>query len=146
MNAKAQEQIVVPYFMVRNAPEFIRFTEDVFDGKLIETKTAENGQDVIHAEIEISGSRIFVADSGYCGGEWISPASSADAACRRTNDGAKPIQMFIRVKSADETCGKAVAAGGAVVMEPYDDGGGRMCGIADPFENLWWLKSEKVTS
>jgi uncharacterized glyoxalase superfamily protein PhnB len=145
MTPRTQEQSVVPYFMVRNAPEFIRFAQDVFDGELIETKTAENSRDVIHAEIEIGGSRIFVADSGQCGGEWISPASSADGACRRTSDGAKPIQMFVQVESADETCRKAVAAGGAVVMEPCDDDGGRMCGIADPFENLWWLKSKKAT-
>ena len=129
--------------MVRNAPEFIRFTKDVFNAELIDTKTAENSEGIIHAEIEIGGNRIFVADSGHCGGEWISPSSSADGACRPTSDGAKPIQMFVYVESADETCRKAVAAGGAVVMEPFADDGGRMCGIADPFENLWWLKSAK---
>ena len=51
--------------------------------------------------------------------------------------------MYVYVESADETYRKALAAGGGVVMEPFDDEGGRMCGISDPFENLWWLKSAK---
>jgi len=135
------QQMVVPYFMVSSAPQFIRFAGEVFGAALIDTKTRENSQDVIHAELTIGGNRIFVADSGECGGEWISPSSSADGACRRTSDGAKPIQMFVYVKDVDATCRRTVAAGGAVVMEPYDDDGGRMGGIADPFENLWWLKS-----
>ena len=133
--------MVVPYFMVKNAPKFIGFAKAVFNAELVACNTREHSEDVIHAEIAIAGNRIFVADSGYCGGDWISP-SSAGGACR-TTDGAKPIQMFVYVESADETCRKALAAGGTVVMEPFDDEGGRMCGISDPFENLWWLKSTK---
>jgi PhnB protein len=130
--------------MVRNAPEFIRFTRDVFGAELIDTRRRENSEDVIHAEIAIGGDRIYVADSGYCGGEWISPSSAVEGACGRTSDGSKPIQMFVCVESADETCRKAVAAGGGVVMEPFDENGGRMGGITDPFENLWWVKSKKT--
>jgi PhnB protein len=156
MITKTKQQTVVPYFMVRNAPAFIRFAKEVFGAELISSQTREQSEDVIHAEIEIGAARIFVADSGYCDGEWISPSSLAEGKCSRMSDGAKPIQMFVYVgakpiqmfvyvENTDETCRKAVASGGAVVMEPYDDDGGRMCGIADPFENLWWLKSTKGT-
>jgi len=125
--------------MVRNAAEFIGFAKAVFNAELVARTTRENSEDVIHAEMKIAGRRIFLADSGQCGGAWISP-SSADGTCR-TTDGGKPIQMFVYVESADESYRKALAAGGSAVMEPFDDEGGRMCGISDPFENLWWLKS-----
>ncbi|MCI0536954.1 MAG: hypothetical protein L0Z50_17200 [Verrucomicrobiales bacterium] len=141
MNAKAEHQIIVPYFMVRNAGKFIDFAKAVFSAELISRQTRENSEDVIHAEITIAGNRLFLANSGQCGGQWISP-SSPEGTCASTSGG-KPIQMYIYVQSADDTCRKALAAGGSVVMEPFDDEGGRMCGIADPFENLWWLKSTK---
>ena len=132
--------------MVRNAQKFIGFARAVFDAQLIATQTRENSEDVIHAEIVIGGSRIFLADSGYCGGAWISPSSGGDGTCSETAstaNGGKAIQMFVYVESVDETCRKAIAAGGSIAMEPYDDESGRMCGIVDPFENLWWLKSTK---
>jgi uncharacterized glyoxalase superfamily protein PhnB len=141
MNTKTNQQIIVPYFMVKNASTFIGFAKAVFNAELVARKTRENSEDVIHAEIQIAGNRIFFADSGYCGGTWISP-SSGDGTCR-TTDGGKPIQMFVYVESADETYRKALAAGGTAIMEPLDDEEGRMCGISDPFENLWWLKSAK---
>jgi PhnB protein len=141
MNTKTKQQVVVPYFMVKNAAQFIGFAKAVFDAELVDRKTRENSDDVIHAEIEISGNRIFLADSGQCGEVWISPSSPAST--YSTGDGLKPIQMFVYVESVDETFRKAIAAGGVAVMEPYDDDGGRMCGIADPFENLWWLTSAK---
>ncbi len=140
MNTKTERQTVVPYFMVKNAPKFIGFVQAVFDAELVSTKTRENSEDVIHAEIQIAGNRIFLADSGYCGGAWISPSSSGEC---RTTDGGKPIQMFVYVESADETYRKALAAGAGVVMEPSDDDEGRMCGIVDPSENLWWLKQQR---
>lgn len=145
MNMKTEHPMVVPYFMVKNAPRFFDFAKAVFDAELVTSKTRENSEDVIHAEIQIAGSRIFVADSGYCGGTWISPASDDGKTCT-TTDGGKPIQMFVYVENADETYRKALAAGGRVVMEPSDDEGGRMCGITDPFGNLWWLKSTRSTS
>jgi PhnB protein len=132
-------QVVVPYFMVRNAPDFINFARNVFQAELVSSQTRENSEDVIHAEIAISGNRIFLADSGQCGGNWISP-SSAEGSCAKT-DGGKSIQIFLYVESADDTCRNAAAAGAVILMEPYDDNGGRMCGILDPFENIWWLKS-----
>jgi uncharacterized glyoxalase superfamily protein PhnB len=140
MNTKTFKQIVVPYFMVGNAPQFISFARAVFNAELISSQTRENSEDVIHAEIEIAGNRIFVADSGFCGGAWTSP-SSRTGACSAPSDGAKPIQMFVCVDDTEESCRKAIAAGGSVAMEPHEDGGGRMCGIVDPFGNLWWLKS-----
>jgi uncharacterized glyoxalase superfamily protein PhnB len=141
MNTKTEHQVVVPYFMVKSAPKFIGFARAVFNAELVESKTGENDEDIIHAEIKIGGSRIFVADSGQCGGVWISPGSP-EGTCS-TSDGGKPIQMFAHVKNVDETCRRVLASGGSVVMEPYDDDNGRMCAVADPFENLWWLKSEK---
>jgi uncharacterized glyoxalase superfamily protein PhnB len=139
MEPGSNYQALVPYFMVQSAPKFFAFAKAVFNAELIHCKTRDNSEDVIHAEMNLAGIRIYVADSGFCGGEWIS-ASSGGGACRST-DGGKPIQMFLHVENADETHQKAVAAGGVIAMAPCDDDGGRMCGIVDPSENLWWIKS-----
>jgi uncharacterized glyoxalase superfamily protein PhnB len=140
MHTKTDLPIVMPYFMVGNAGKFIDFLKAVFNAELVSRQTRENTEDVIHAEVMFKANRILVADSGLCGGEWISPSSS-EGACATSEGGGKPIQMFVLVESVDETSRKALAAGGTMVMEPYDDDAGRMCGIADPFQNLWWLKS-----
>lgn len=132
----------MPYFMVNNFRQFMGFTEATFEAKLVSCQTREDSNDVIHAEIEILGSRIFVADSGFCGGSWISPTSGEGANCRST-DGGKPIQMFVQVDDADEAYRKALAAGAESAMAPYDDNDSRMGGFVDPFGNLWWLRSFK---
>src|SRR5688572_7685159 len=97
MNTRTEKQMVVPYFMVRSAPKFIEFAKAVFDAELMSSQKGENGEDVLHAEMEIGGSRIFVADSGHCGGSYVSP-SSPQGTCT-TTDGGKPIQMFVYVQS-----------------------------------------------
>jgi PhnB protein len=140
MHNKTDLPIVMPYFMVGNAGKFIDFLKAVFNAELISRQTGENSEDVIHAEMKFNGNRILLADSGLCGGEWISP-SSTGGSCATSEGGGKPIQMFVEVENVDETSRKALAAGGMMVMEPYNDDGGRMCGIADPFHNLWWFKS-----
>ena len=140
MDTKTDLPIVMSYFMVGNAGKFFDFLNAVFDAEWVSRQTRENSEDVIHAEIKFKGNRILVADSGLCGGEWISPSSS-EGTCAKAESGVKPIQMFVQVADVDETSRRAVAAGATMVMEPYGDESGRMCGIADPFQNLWWLKS-----
>jgi uncharacterized glyoxalase superfamily protein PhnB len=143
MHAKTELPILMPYFMVGNAGKFIDFLKAVFNAELASCQTRENSEDVIHAEMKFNGNRILLADSGLCGGEWISP-SSTGGTCATSEGGGKPIQMFVEVENVDETSRKALAAGGTMVMEPHDDHAGRMCGIADPFQNLWWFKSSAL--
>src|SRR5688572_11053847 len=140
MLTKTDLPTVMPYFMVGNAGKFIDFLKAVFNAELVSRQTRENSEDVIHAEIKVNANRILVADSGFCGGEWITP-SSTEGTCATSEGGGKPIQMFVEVENVDETSRKALAAGGTMVMDPSDDDSGRMCAIADPFQNLWWLKS-----
>lgn len=145
MHTKTTHQSIIPYFMVRNAGQFLDFAKAVFNAELVCRQTRDDTEEVVHAELTIAGNRLFFADSGQCGGEWISP-STPEGSCASTSSGGKPIQMYILVEDIDETSRKAIAAGGSIIMEPFDDGDGQMCGIADPFENLWWLKSTNQAS
>lgn len=109
MNTETKQQAIVHYFMVRNAGVFIDFVRKVFDAKLVAKHTREASEDVIHAELDIAGQLIFVADSGQCGGVWISP-SSPEGSCSK-NDGGKPIQMFAYVESWTKRTGKCSRPG-----------------------------------
>ncbi|WP_096186430.1 VOC family protein [Evansella halocellulosilytica] len=130
-----EDQSIVPYFMVLNAPKFIHFTRKAFQAELGTVEKLEGTEGVIHAEMKIGGSTIYFADTsadGSCG-----PGVCGDL----NNDGLVPIQMYIYVDDAAETHEKATAAGGTSIMEVTEENG-HMGGIVDPLGNLWWIQTK----
>ncbi|GKU83984.1 glyoxalase/bleomycin resistance/extradiol dioxygenase family protein [Niallia sp. NCCP-28] len=138
MNNLEVKQTLVPYFMVLSAPQFIEFTQKVFQADVVTIHKLEGTEGVVHAEMKIGDSIIYFADTSYDGS--CGPGVCGDL----KNDGLVPIQMFIYVENVKETYEKATEAGATSIMEVIEEeNGGHMAGFVDPFSNLWWVKSLK---
>ena len=110
--------------MVNGALEFIDFVKNVFDAELTTNmhRLRDDGLTVNHSEITIGGSTIMFSDASA---QW--PVQTAN--------------LFVYVKSADETFRKAIDSGATTVMPLSNQDYGRTCGVADPFGNVWWITS-----
>ena len=120
MNISETHQTIMPYIIMHNADDFIRFTEKVFGAKETVRKLRDNSNMIMHAEIMIGGSTVMFAEAT---GQWK----------------AGTVNLFIYVEDADSTYNKALAAGASSLMPPADQDYGRSCGITDPFGNTWWI-------
>ncbi|MBL0912211.1 MAG: VOC family protein [Bacteroidia bacterium] len=123
MNIPEGHQAIMPYLMLRNAPDFIRFCKDVFGAELNYIAHRDESRAIImHAELDISGGTVMFCDATE---DW--PPQTAN--------------MFVYVSDADKTFRLAVNSGAAVIQEPADKEYGRSCGVTDPFGNTWWITS-----
>ncbi len=62
MNIPEGYQAVMPYLILKNAEDFIDFTEKVFNAQLLNKHLREDGHTIMHAEVNISGSVIMFAE------------------------------------------------------------------------------------
>jgi PhnB protein len=117
---------VTPYLIIKGAARAIDYYKDVFGAKEVMRMGAPNGR-IGHAELEIGGSRIMMADEFPEMGH-RSPE----------NIGASPVSILLYVEDVDATVAKAVASG-AKILKPVADQfyGDRMGFIQDPFGHLW---------
>jgi uncharacterized glyoxalase superfamily protein PhnB len=124
MKIPENNQTVMPYLIIENAPGFILFTQKVFGAK--ETRKHLRSENVImHAEIVIGGdSTIMLADAT----DEFKPSTT---------------NLFIYVENADETFEKAINEGATIVREITEQSYGRSGGIKDPFGNIWWITAVK---
>ncbi|MEO6188310.1 MAG: VOC family protein [Ginsengibacter sp.] len=118
-------QTVMPYLILKNAQEFIEFTENVFNAVEIKrNRQMRDEKTIMHSEIQIGGNTIMFADST----EQFAP---------------QPGGLFIYVDDADETFKKAIANGASVINEVADQSYGRSGGVEDSNGNSWWITSVK---
>jgi PhnB protein len=111
---------VTPYIVADGAANVIEFLKKAFDAEEIKCSRAPDGK-VLCAEMRIGDSMVMLTDPGA---EW------------------KPMpgSFYLYVKDTDAAYRKAMAAGGASLMEPADQFyGDRNAGVKDPTGNLWWL-------
>lgn len=120
MNVPEGHNTVMPYLMMEDARGFIEFIKNVFDARM--THQGERDGIVGHCEAQIGGSTIMFSQ---CRDEW-KPATA---------------NLFVYVPDADAAYKKAIAAGGATVMEMADQEYGRSGGVTDPYGNVWWITS-----
>ena len=113
-------QAVMPYLMLHGAEKFMAFAQEVFGASVSRDIHRQPDGSIMHAEIMINGSTIMCCDAKA---PW-QPS---------------PANLFVYVKSADETYEKALAAGATSLMGLSDQNYGRTCGITDPFGNTWWV-------
>lgn len=116
-------QQIMPYLIVKDAPGFMRFMENVFGAKE-KFKMMRDEKLIAHAEMSVDDSVIMLADAT----DEFKPRTAG---------------MFIYVENADETYDKALAEGATSIMPPSDQEYGRTCGITDAFGNVWWPTTGK---
>jgi PhnB protein len=111
---------VAPWVVTDDTGAFLDFVTRAFDGRELGRVSTEDGL-IGHAEIRVGDTVVLAFD-------------------RRPDWPALPSLLRVFVVDADETCSRAVAAGGQMVTAPADDAFGRRGGrVKDPFGNIWWV-------
>jgi PhnB protein len=119
---------VTPYITVRGGAKAIEFYKQAFGATEVMRFEGPGGI-VAHAEIEVCGSRVMLADEmpewGNRGPETLGGASGG---------------LCVYVPNVDEAFAKALAAGGKVFKPVMDQFYGDRSGtVIDPFGHVWTL-------
>jgi PhnB protein len=123
---------VTPYLIVKGADRAIDFYKKAFGASQRTRMDGPNGT-VGHAEIEIDGSAVMLADEFPDMG-FRSPQSLGGAG----------VSLHLYVKDADTCFDRAVAAG-AKALRPVQDQfyGDRSGTLEDPFGHVWTVSTHK---
>ena len=120
-------QSISPSLTCRGAARAIEFYKEVFHATEI-TRMPGPGGAIMHAEVQIGDSRIFINDE-----------FSGMAAAPTENSG-HPIYLFFYTENVDALYNRAVASGCRVDMPLQDQFWGDRYGkITDPFGHQWGL-------
>jgi PhnB protein len=121
---------VTPHLVVKGASKAIDFYKAAFGAVELHRMTGPGGS-LAHAEMQISDSRVFIADE-FPGGPVRSPKESTS------------VVMHLYVPDADATFARAVAAGAKVAMPLMDAFWGDRYGqVRDPFGHVWSIATHK---
>ena len=117
---------VTPYIVVRDAGKAIDWYKKAFGAKEVSRMPSPDGK-VMHAEIRIGDSLIFLAD------EFPEMGSKG-----LQSFGGSPVSVHLYVTNTDTTFQTAVAAGASAQMPPANMfWGDRFAKIKDPFGLSW---------
>ena len=117
---------VTPHLICEGAAAAIEFYKQAFDA--VETSRHDGpGGLLIHAEIRIGDSAIFLADANP---EWQAKSPN--------ELGGTPVVIHLYVEDADAVVAQAAEAGGTVTMPVQDTFWGDRYGkLTDPFGHSW---------
>lgn len=121
---------LVPHLVVQGAADAIEFYKKAFGAKEIMRIPAQDGQRVMHAEMHIAGSTLYLCDDfpEFCGGKSRAPKSL----------GGTPVTIHQYVPNCDNAISQAAAAGATISMPAQDMFWGDRYGqVTDPFGHNW---------
>ncbi|MGA9883329.1 MAG: VOC family protein [Candidatus Acidiferrales bacterium] len=119
-----------PYLSVRGAADAIEFYKKAFGAEEVLRLMQPDGR-IGHAEIDISGAKIFLADEFPEIG-FRSPESL----------GGSPVQISLQVEDVDRMARRAIEAGATVVRPVADQFYGERSGhFRDPFGYTWAIST-----
>lgn len=124
---------LTPHLTVKGGMDAIKFYEEAFDAEIEDVMMAEDGQRVLHAELEINDSILFLADEfpEHSGGAVTSPLTPGMTTVTIHMELKKP-------KQVDRIMEQARAAGAEIVMPASDVFWGARYGrVRDPFGHVW---------
>ena len=118
---------LTPHLVVRGAAEAIDFYKKAFGGRELSRAPGPDGKTVMHAEIQIGDSRIFLNDECPDMGV-VSPLALKGS----------PVTLHLYVEDADTVAARAVRLGAKTTMPVTDMFWGDRYGqIEDPFGHRW---------
>jgi PhnB protein len=118
---------ITPGLVVDGAQKAVEFYKEAFGAEVIDVHTTPDGSKVVHAEVKIGDSRIFIND------EYPEMGARGPQAL-----GGTPVSLNLYVEDADAVFNRAVAAGATVIMPLADQFWGDRWGmIADPYGHHW---------
>ena len=119
---------ITAYLTIKGAANGIEYYKKAFGAKELMRWTGKDGR-VGHAEIEISGTPVFISDEHPEMGV-LSPATL----------GGTSVGLHLLVEDAEATFERAVAAGGRAVRPMEDEPWGQKSGtLQDPFGHRWFV-------
>jgi PhnB protein len=122
---------VTPHLTVRDGTRLIEFYKQAFGAKELRRSVAPDGTSLLHAELSIGDSRIFLND------EFPEMGARSPLATNGT-----PVQIHLYVEDVDSLYQSAVSAGAKVVMPLADQFWGDRYGVVeDPSGHRWALAS-----
>lgn len=127
---------LIPHLVCAPATEAIEFYKKAFGATGDSCILSPDGKRVMHAELMIGDSRVFLADDfpEYCDG--MSQTATAL--------GGTPVTIHRYVPDCDAAIQRAVDAGATVKMPPMDMFWGDRYGVVvDPFGHNWSLATHK---
>jgi PhnB protein len=129
----AQEPALAPYVIVKNAARAIEFYVRAFGAKERYRLRDPHGERIGHAELELDGSFLMLADE-YPDFGALSPVSV----------GGTPVSLHLYVPDVDAAVARAEQIG-ATVLRPAKDEffGERTALLMDPFGHRWHLATRR---
>ncbi|MBI5576241.1 MAG: VOC family protein [Deltaproteobacteria bacterium] len=124
---------VTTCLMFRGADRAIEFYKKAFGAELLDRLTGPDGNSVVHAQIRIGDSFLFLGDE--------IPGMGSGAPEKY---GGSPVSVHLYVEDVDAVFDRAVVAGAQVRMPVADMFWGDRYGkVADPFGYEWGLATRK---
>jgi len=122
---------VTPHLTVRNAAGMIEFYKRAFGAVEKRRAPGPDGKSILHAELQIGDSKVFLND------EFPEMGGFSPLAAKST-----PVTLHLFVEDADKQYQQALAAGAEVVMPIGDQFWGDRYGILkDPSGHQWSIGS-----
>ena len=128
-------QGVIPHLIVEGANAAIEFYKKALGATEVMRMPAEDGKRLMHSEIVVNGSRVFVMDDfvehrDKCGHDAKIGAPGAI--------GGTSFVLHLEVENCDAAVKRAADAGATVIMPPWDAfWGARYAQVLDPFGQAW---------
>ena len=124
---------LIPYLVVRDARAAIAWYGDAFGARTI-GDPYQDGDRVGHAELEVAGAPLYLADAypelGLTGPE----------------DGRVAVTLHLSVPDVDDVVARAESFGATVERRPADASYGRTGVIVDPYGHRWMLQAARPAS
>ncbi|MEO3430580.1 VOC family protein [Pelagibius sp. CAU 1746] len=125
-------EAVIPHIVVDDAAAALEFYRKALGAEEVMRVPADDGKRLLHSEMKLGGSRVFVRDAfpEHCGsgGKDGSPKTFGGTA----------VTLHLRVADCDAAVERAAGAGAVVVMPPEDAfWGDRFAVVADPYGHAW---------
>ncbi|HEV3122449.1 MAG TPA: VOC family protein [Isosphaeraceae bacterium] len=122
---------VTPHLVVRGCAELLEFYKKAFGAKEVRRSVGPDGKLIMHADIQIGDSRVFLNDE-----------FPEMGACSPLSINGTPVTIHLYVEDADSLYNQAVSAGAKVVMPLADQFWGDRYGmVSDPSGHHWAIAS-----
>jgi len=132
--APAGQHTVTPHLVVRNSAQAIDFYKHAFGAQEKMRMPGPDGFSIMHAEIIIGDSHVYLADEN--------PQNQATKAPQSL--GATSVSVHLYVADTDAVVKKAEENGAKVLMPPGDMfWGDRFAMVLDPFGHAWSIATHK---
>ncbi len=122
----------VPALAVHDAKSALEFYAKAFGAKEVSKRIPWEGK-IGHAELEIEGARVMLADEF--------PAYNKSPKTL----GGTSVTIHVDVEDVDAFFARAVEAGAKVLQAIKDEPYGRICKLEDPFGHTWFFNTTPTT-